>query len=176
MVFRFLYAGKVILRQIRVAINLWSFVWLSGAPPYTGEMEISTFYSSFIPSQNFIWTGLEIGQTKCKRLKLPSIRRTTVSQKAVRMVSVLFFKFLDLSLTKPLWQLCAVMMSWVQRWVKLVVYWHIQRFLSYLQKIAKSFSKFLLFHSLNFHVSGSPESVSKQTTELIIELNSSCST
>ena len=122
-----------------------------------------------------VWS-LEIGQTKCKRLKLPSIRRTTVSQKAVRMVSVLFFKFLDLSLTKPLWQLCAVMMSWVQRWVKLVVYWHIQRFLSYLQKIAKSFSEFLLFHSLNFHVSGSPESVSKQTTELIIELNSSCST
>ena len=120
--------------------------------------------------------SLEIGQTKCKRLKLPSIWRTTVSQKAVRMVSVLFFKFLDLSLTKPLWQLCAVMMSWVQWWVKLFVYWHIQRFLSYLQKIAKSFSKFLLFHSLNFHVSGSPESVSKQTTELIIELNSSRST
>ena len=27
-------------------------------------------------------------------------------------------------------------------------------------------------HSLNFHVSGSPEYVSKQTTQLIVELNS----
>ena len=39
----------------------------------------------------------------------------------------------------------AAMMSWVQRSVELVVYQQIQIFLSYLQKIAKSFSKFLLF-------------------------------
>ena len=43
------------------------------------------------------------------------------------------------------WQLCATMMSWVGRWIELVVYYQIQNLLSYLQKIAKSFSKFLLF-------------------------------
>ena len=50
-----------------------------------------------------------------------------------------------------------------QWWVGLVVYYKIQNFLSCLQKIAKSFSKLL-----NFHVSGSPESVSEQQTQLII--------
>ena len=40
-------------------------------------------------------------------------------------------------------------------------------FLSYLQKINKSFSKFLL------SVSGNTESISKQPTQLIVELNSS---
>ena len=64
-------------------------------------------------------------------------------------------------------------MSWVRRWVELVIYYQIQNFLSYLQKIAKFFSKFLLFPFLNFHVSGSPEYVSKQLTQLIVELNSS---
>ena len=43
--------------------------------------------------------------------------------------------------TTPRWQLCAALMSWVRRWVELVVYKKIQSFLSYLQKIAKSFSK-----------------------------------
>ena len=72
-----------------------------------------------------------------------------------------------------LWQLCAAMMSWVQQWVVLVVYYQIQNFLSYLQKIAKSFSNFCYSHSLNFQISGSPESVSKQPTQVIVEFNSS---
>ena len=37
--------------------------------------------------------------------------------------------------------------------------------------LAKSFSNFCYSHSLDFHVSGSPESVSKQPTQLIFELN-----
>ena len=40
----------------------------------------------------------------------------------------------------PMWQLCAAMMSWVGCLLK-----DSEIFLSYLQKIAKSFSKFLLF-------------------------------
>ena len=55
--------------------------------------------------------------------------------------SLLFFDLYK----EPLWQLCAAMMSWVKQWVELVVFWQIQIFLSYLQKITKSFSKFLLF-------------------------------
>ena len=51
-----------------------------------------------------------------------------------------------------------------------------QSSLSYLQKIAKSFSKFLLFPFLNFHVSGSTEFFGKQPTQLLsnstsVELN-----
>ena len=41
-------------------------------------------------------------------------------------------------------------------------------FLSYLQKMTKSFSKYLLIHSLNFYLSGSTYFVSKQPTQLII--------
>ena len=52
---------------------------------------------------------------------------------------------------------------WVEFDDELEVYYQIQNFLSYLQKIAKSFS-----HSSNFYVSGSPESVSEQPTQLII--------
>ena len=37
----------------------------------------------------------------------------------------------------------AAMMSWVWWWVELVVYKQIQSFVFYMQKIAKSFSKFL---------------------------------
>ena len=70
-----------------------------------------------------------------------------------------------------LWQLCATMMGCVED--ELSWLFTKNSFLSYLQKIAESFSKFLLFPFLNFHVSGSPESNSKQPTQLIVELNSS---
>ena len=42
-------------------------------------------------------------------------------------------------------QLSVIMMSWVRVRVDLIVYKQIQRFLSYLQKLNKFFSKFLLF-------------------------------
>ena len=45
-----------------------------------------------------------------------------------------------LSSCSTLWQLCAAMMNWVRRWVELLVYLKIQSFLSYMEKIAKSFS------------------------------------
>ena len=46
-------------------------------------------------------------------------------------------------------------------------------FSSYLQKKPNLSQTFCYFHSHNFHVSGSPDSVSRQPTQLIVELNSS---
>ena len=68
-----------------------------------------------------------------------------------------------------LWQLCAAMMSWDRQWVELVVYYS-ELFILFAEN-----SQILLkiSHSLNFHVSGNLEFVSKQPTQLIIKLNSS---
>ena len=53
-------------------------------------------------------------------------------------------------------------------WFDLVLYYKIQSFLSYLQKIANPSQNFCFFHSLNLHLTGRTESVSKQLTQLII--------
>ena len=60
-----------------------------------------------------------------------------------------------------------------QWWVELVVYFQYQNFLSYLQTIDNPSQNFCYSHSLSFHVSGSPEFVSKQPTQLIVQLNPS---
>ena len=63
-------------------------------------------------------------------------------------------------------------LSWMMSWVGCLPT-DSEFFLSYLQKIAKSYQNFCYSHSLNFHVSGSPKFVSKQPTQLIVKLNSS---
>ena len=71
-----------------------------------------------------------------------------------------------------LWQLCAAMMSRVRQWVELVFTKRFRVFLSYLQKIAKSFSvipillTFMYLVALNLLVNNQLNSLSNSTHHL----------
>ena len=67
-----------------------------------------------------------------------------------------------------LWQLCAAMMSWVGCLLK-----DSDLYSLICRKQPNPSQKFCYSHSLNFHISGSTYSVSKQPTKLINQLNSS---
>ena len=74
-------------------------------------------------------------------------------------------------LRRQLWQLFAAMMSWVGQWVELVVYYRIQCYQNVRRMgITEILRRIWLFSANKIKIS---ESVSKQPTQLIVQLNSS---
>ena len=67
-------------------------------------------------------------------------------------VKLFLFRFAELAeqsqirnLYKTMWQLCAATMSWVRRWVELVVYYMIQNFFILFAENSQILLKSLLF-------------------------------